>query len=276
MSGGSAGLGLAIAEQLLRAGYRVTIFGRDIDRLNQAADTLRSNTLQSGAIPNRELQNAQMTERVAAVAGDATDQADVKRLLDEHCSNFKQLDVLVNVVGKSDRGTIARLELDQVRRLFDANVVSTLVMSQVCLPAIREQGGSIVNIGSLASRVTPRYLGGYAIAKHALAALTRQMRLECESDGVHVGLVCPGPIAREGNGNRYEIDAAGDVPQEAAGPGGGAKLRQLTAEQVADCVLKCIRKRQVEVIVPSKTRIVMLLNSLVPSWADRLLSRNSA
>lgn len=261
VSGGSAGLGLAITRRLLREGYRVTVLGRDATRLAEA----KSGLIEQGIA----------SEQIHIVATDATSEADVGEAVASHLETLGPLDVLVNVVGRSDRGLIASLQADKLRELIEANVISTLVCSQAGLPSLKQQRGVIVNIGSLASRVAPGYLGGYVIAKHALAGLTRQMRMECLADGVHVGLICPGPIADESRqtDNRYGVDETTGVPASAAKPGGGAKVRSLTGDQVAGAVMQMIDHRTIEIVLPSKTRLLMAINAIWPSLADRILAK---
>ncbi|MFG0254392.1 MAG: SDR family NAD(P)-dependent oxidoreductase [Rhodopirellula sp. JB053] len=262
VSGGSSGLGLAIAQTLLAQGYSISILGRDAGRLDAAHEKL----VKTGADP----------QRVITVTADATSSQDTHKAVELHLKSFNQLDALVNVVGQSDRGRIEDLDVEKLRELFDANVISALQCSQACLPALRQTRGAIVNIGSLASRVAPRFLGGYVIVKHALAGMTRQMRMECEADGVHVGLVCPGPIAGKHAPNRYGVDEESNVPANAAAPGGGAKLRLLDPVDVAAAVVRCIEKREIEVIMPPKTRLLMGINAVSPKLADWILSKKSS
>lgn len=262
VSGGSSGLGLAIAQTLLAQGYSISILGRDAGRLDAAHEKL----VKTGADP----------QRVITVTADATSSQDTHKAVELHLKSFNQLDALVNVVGQSDRGRIEDLDVEKLRELFDANVISALQCSQACLPALRQTRGAIVNIGSLASRVAPRFLGGYVIVKHALAGMTRQMRMECEADGVHVGLVCPGPIAGKHAPNRYGVDEESNVPADAAAPGGGAKLRLLDPVDVAAAVVRCIEKREIEVIMPPKTRLLMGINAVSPKLADWILSKKSS
>ncbi|MEM6778019.1 MAG: SDR family NAD(P)-dependent oxidoreductase [Planctomycetota bacterium] len=252
VTGGSAGLGTVIAQKLDESGYRITISGRNAERLN-------------------ELAAVHPTWRT--FAGDATQSETAVALVQQHAEVFGGLDVLVNVVGQSDRGRVDALHVDRLRELFEANVVSTLVHCGAAMESLRASRGVIVNIGSLAGRVAPGYLGGYVAAKHALSGLTRQMRLELKDTGVHVGLICPGPIAREDAGQRYSVDEHDDIPSGASGPGGGAKLKGLSPESVADAVLQCIRERRIEVVMPWKVRLLMAIDAVSPALADRLLAR---
>lgn len=263
VSGGSSGLGLVVARTLLKRGYSVTILGRDGDRLTAAVREILLDT---------EIDRARLQICVA----DATSPADVQLAAVGHVNQFGRIDVLVNAVGRSDRGRIDALAPELLSDLFAANVITAMLCSQACLPSLRETGGVIVNIGSLASRVAPRYLGGYVIVKHALAGMTRQLRLECEAEGVHVGLVCPGPIASSRPPNRYGVDKSANLPKSAAQPGGGAKLKLLSPEAVAEAVLRCIDQREIEIILPGKTRFLMAIDAVSPRLADWILSKNSA
>ena len=123
-----------------------------------------------------------------------------------------RLDAIINCVGQSDRGLIENLTVDRLRELIDQNVIATLVCSQAAIPALEATHGSIVNIGSLAAKVSPRFLGGYAIAKHALAALTGQLRLELKPRGIQVSMVSPGPIRRNDQGSRYDDRVTEGMP----------------------------------------------------------------
>jgi uncharacterized protein len=257
VTGGTAGLGLVIARTLAERGYSVTISGRDSSRLLDGVARLQSTV--SGA-------------SIGSHCGDATSPIDASTMVADHVDRFGGLDVLVNVVGQSDRGRIDRLTVDRLRELIDVNVVASLVCAQAALPELTARKGTIVNIGSLASRVAPGYLGGYVIAKHALAGMTRQLRIECLESGVHVGLVCPGPIQRDDAGTRYTIDESAGIPASAAKPGGGAKIKGLPPEQVAAAVLRCIERREIEIVLPWKVRILLMLQTIAPRLADRWLS----
>lgn len=185
-------------------------------------------------------------------------------------TDWGRLDVLVNNVGVSDRGQIESLGRDRMIELIDANVTTTLLCCQAAMPMLESSGGCVVNVGSLAAKTAPRFLGGYAIAKHALAALSEQLRLEWRDRGIHVGIVCPGPIRREDAGTRYEI-ADDRVPHTATAPGGGAKLSGLPPERVAAAVLRCARKRLPVVVLPFRARLLFIVGEIFPRLGDWLL-----
>ncbi len=259
VTGGSAGLGLVIADVLLAARYDVIIVGRDLDRLAEAGRRL-TRTARTAGVRSQEM------------VADVTSEASVAAVFAKVRGDFGRLDVLVNCVGQSDRGRSESITRQRLIELCDANVTSALVCSQAALPMLKESGGVVVNIGSLASKVGARYLGGYCAAKHALAGLTQQMRLEWREYGVHVGLVSPGPIQRPDAGQRYAHSGA-DAPQSAQQPGGGAKLRGLPPERVARAVLQCIRQRRADIILPSHLRALVAVGHAFPALGDWLIRK---
>ncbi len=103
------------------------------------------------------------------------------------------------------------------------NVLVTHRVTRLCLPQLKKAKGCVVNIGSLASKVATPCLGGYAVSKSALSAYSQQLRMELRSDGVHVLMVCPGPIQRDDGGVRYNhLAEQRELAEQFRKPGGGA------------------------------------------------------
>ena len=256
VTGGSAGLGKVIAATLLSRGYRVLLVGRSESRLAEVESELTRDFRPSS---------------VSTFAADLTSIEDVRGLAERVRIQSDRLQVLVNVVGGSDRGFVEGLTRERLLELIDQNVTTALLCSQQLLPMLRESKGVIVNIGSLASKVSARYLGGYAPAKHALAAITQQMRLELRAEGVHVALVCPGPIRRNDAGQRYAERVDERLPDQASAPGGGTRVRGLPPERVAAAVMRCIERRCPEVILPGYLRVLVAIGHAFPTLGDWLL-----
>ena len=262
VTGGSAGLGFVIARKLLNVGYCVVIVGRDSDRLEDAMSRLDPEGVLCAS--------GGAKRRLHCFPCDLTDAAAVERIVADTLQTFERLDVLVNCVGASDRGVIEALEIDRAEFLFRQNVITALLCSQKSLHALEATGGVIVNIGSLASKVGARYIGAYSMAKHALAGMTQQLRLEMKSRGVHVSLVSPGPIRREDEGERYQKSMDG-LPAQAARPGGGTRVKGLQPERVADAVLDAIQRRKPDVVLPRFLRLLIMLGHASPRLGDWLL-----
>ncbi|MCG8651357.1 MAG: SDR family oxidoreductase [Pirellulales bacterium] len=256
VTGGSSGLGKVLAERFLRQRYRVMIVGRDSQRLHQACEDLAG----------RFGENT-----VAGVVADLTLRDEAAKLVGDVEDRFGRLDVLVNAVGISDRGLVEQLSPERLDEMVLQNVTTALLCSQAALPMLEAASGVIVNIGSLASKVGARYIGGYALAKHALAGMTQQMRLELRPRGVHVALVSPGPIRRADAGSRYDQRLDESLPAQAASPGGGTRLKGLDPQRVADSVWTCVRRRKPDVILPGRMRWLIALGHAFPRLGDWLL-----
>lgn len=257
ITGGTDGLGLAVARVFAKQGYRVAVVGRDSNKIDLAVDQLRS-------IAGRE-------EAILGHAADVTRGDEVTGMIDQIQSRFGRLDVLINCVGKSDRGLMENLTPDRVDELIKRNVHTALLCSQTALPLLESSQGVIVNIGSLAAKVGARYIGGYAIAKHAVAGMSQQLRLELAPRGVHVALVNPGPIRRPDAGSRYKRQVDSSLPSQAAEPGGGTRVKGLDPERVAEAVFQCVRRRRPDVVLPGYLRVLIAIGHAAPRIGDWLL-----
>ena len=148
----------------------------------------------------------------------------------------------------------------------------------------RTLGGHVVNIGSLAAKSAARWVGAYPVSKFAVAAYSQQLRLElgdrCSGDGcsghggLHVLLVCPGPVARKDQ-RLYPLEGLEDIPQSARRPGAGVKTKGIDAEWLAARVLRACERRQPELVVPAKARILFALSALWPRLGDWIVLRKT-
>ena len=254
VTGASAGLGLAISRNLAGRGAKVIMNARTMGPLQQAVDLLTGAGHQAFAVP-----------------GDITEQADVDRLAEEVRTRFGGLDFLCNCAGQSTRGAVLETTPESFRQLWETNFLGAVRMTRAFAPLLIERQGHLVNIGSLASKVAPRFYGGYPASKFAVAAYSQQLRLELGPQGLHVLLVCPGPIARTDNKPRYS--ATSDIPESAQQPGGGAKISSLDPDRLAEQILVACERRQLELIVPGKVRLLMAIAALSPKLGDWLLTK---
>src|SRR5690606_33997713 len=138
---------------------------------------------------------------------------------------------------------------------------SAVRVTRAALPHLLKSQGSVVLVGSLASKSASRFLGAYPATKFPLAAYAQQLRLELGTAGLHTLLVCPGPIRRTEAASRYAEQASG-LPASAAQPGGGVKLKGLDPARLAEQVIRSCETRQAELIMPGKAR---LLSCSLPS-----------
>ena len=257
ITGGSAGLGLAIAQALAERGARVVITARRQEPLDAAAADLRK-----------------IGATVLPIAGDVVWQEDVDRIATVVGSEFGRLDMLCNSAGRSTRGAVLDTSPEDFQQLLDVNFLATVRMTRALAPLLLASRGHVVNIGSLAAKVAAPYMGAYPASKFPLAAYSQQLRLELAPQGLHVLLVCPGPIARDDAGSRYIASTPG-VPAAAQAPGGGAKIKAIDPARLAGDVLKACERRRAELVVPAKARWLFAIAQLAPSWGDWLLRRST-
>jgi short-subunit dehydrogenase len=255
VTGGSAGLGRAVSAHWSAAGSRVVIVARHEAALQEVAKSLSGRDNPVHAIP-----------------ADVTQQTDVDHLFARVRDQFGRLDVLINCAGRSDRGAAAETTPAAFETLWQLNFLASVRCAQAAIPLLSRTNGHLVNIGSLASKIAGPYLGAYPASKFAVAAFSHQLRLEIPADDVHVLLVCPGPIARADAGTRYAEKTA-HLPASARKPGGGAKLKGIPSERLAQLIMKACERRQPELIVPGRARWLFGLSQLWPALGDKLIRR---
>lgn len=210
----------------------------------------------------------------AALTGDVTSQTDVDRIAGAVRAQFGQIDFLCNCAGQSTRKAVLDTTIEDFQQLWETNFLAAVRMTRAFADDLIDRHGHLVNIGSLASKVAPRFYGGYPASKFALAAYSQQLRLELGPRGLHVLLVCPGPLKRLEQSPRYDT-ADPNIPVSAQEPGGGARLKGIDPDQLAKWILTACEHRQEELIVPAKARILMALSAISPRWGDWLLKKST-
>ena len=185
ITGCSSGVGHAAAKLFRAAGFETFATARDPSTLEDLR-ALGCRTL--------KLDVTEEAARVAAVAA-------VER-------EFGAVGILVNNVGYGQYGPLEEISLDLLRLQFETNVFGGLRLSQLVLPAMRRKGfGRIVNVSSVAGRVSILGGGAYHASKFAVEALTDALRPEVEPFGIDVVNVLPGPIA-----THFEATLLKDIP----------------------------------------------------------------
>ncbi len=257
VTGGSSGLGRIIAETFAAAGAKLSIAALEAEAAEAAAERLR----QSGT-------------DALGVRTDITCQEDVDRLFDQTLRRFRRLDVLVNNAGRSMRGKLAETTPEEFRELMELNLIGMVRCTRAALPHLLERKGHLVNIGSLAAKSATRWVGAYPATKHAVAAYSQQLRLELGPLGLHVLLVCPGPIARK-DARLYPLEGLEDLPESARQPGAGVRVPPVAPERLARAILRACEKNWPELVIPGYARLLFAIAQVWPRLGDWLLLQNS-
>jgi len=182
ISGGTRGIGRAIAEAYLRDDASVVISGRDAAKGATAIDEIRA--------------DLGVGDRVRFVQSDAAVRADCDRLIDETVGAFGRVDILVNNAGgSSNNAPVAELTDEALDNALHLNLWSTFWCSRKALAhMIPQQWGRIINISSLEGKVGKPGLAIYVTSKHAVNGLTKSMAHEVGTMGITVNALCPGAI----------------------------------------------------------------------------------
>jgi NAD(P)-dependent dehydrogenase (short-subunit alcohol dehydrogenase family) len=178
VTGGSKGIGLAIARALLARDMQVVISARKADDLAAAA---------------RELGGG---DRLATVRADVRDPADADRLVRETVARFGGLDVLVNNAGVGRFSSVADMSPQDWQQVIETNLSGVFYCCHAALPELRRRGGGyIVNISSLAGKNAFKDGAAYCASKAGLNAFTEALMQEVRYDNIRVSYVMPGSVA---------------------------------------------------------------------------------
>lgn len=181
VTGGSRGIGLAIATALLESGANVVICGTAQSHLDAARRALRAGE-----------------SRLETVRADVRKRADVDRLIATAVNRFGGLDILINNAGVGIFGAVAELSDSDWQRMLDTNLTGVFYCCSAAIPELRKRsGGWIINISSLAGK-NP-FAGGaaYAASKAGLNMFSETLMQEVRHDGIRVSCIMPGSVSTE-------------------------------------------------------------------------------
>ncbi len=237
VTGGSRGLGLAIARVFGKHGAHLVLASRSGEQLQRAVGVLH----QEGAIAN--------PSTALTVVCDVTKPEDCARLVQETTQRYGRVDVLINCAGIINVAPFQDQPLSAFHEAMDANFFGSLHTIQAALPGMQERGsGSIVNIASIGGKIGVPHMLPYVASKFALVGFSEGLHAELSGTGVSVTTVCPGLMRTGSHGNakfggdsqaEYDWFSLGAMlPGASASAGSAAKqIYNATVDRVAEITI---------------------------------------
>ena len=243
VTGASSGIGEATSRELAARGAAVVLAARDEEKLEGLARRISA----SGG-------------RALAAKTDVTDAASVEAMVERAVGELGPLDILVNNAGLGLSGRVADLRAEDLRYVFEVNVLGPLNCVQAALGHMGP-GARIINVSSVIGRRAVPKVGGYCATKFALGALSDSLRVEIADRGITVTSVYPGTTltAFRENSRRTRDEKRGWRP------------KGVTPEKVAEKIADAAEKGPRDVFVTLPDRLYIAGTTLLPGLADRVL-----
>ncbi len=249
ITGASSGIGRAAALACAEAGYHVAGTARRAERLDSLRDEI-------AALPGEH-------GDFLALPGDVTAEDSMREAVSRTVAHFGRLDVLVANAGVGHRGAVAEADWDDLQTLLRTNIDGVLHSIRACVPAMRGSGGGhVITISSVSYNLVAPNAAIYSASKAFVSSLARSLRLELQRDNIRISDFILGRTDTEFNERRL---------------GAGARKRSsvpsMSAEQVAEAIVRTIQRPRNTVILRWIDRLIVLGNRLVPGLIGLFVKR---
>ena len=247
LTGGSRGLGLVIARQLVDEGAKLTLLARDAAELGRAEQELRG---RGGEI--------------LAIAGDVRVREDAARAVEQTVARFGQIDVLINDAGVIQTGPIEHMAVEDFDEALAVHLYGPLYTMLAATPHMKRQGGGrIVNISSIGGKISVPHLVPYCTSKFALVGLSDGMRAELAKDKIKVTTVCPGLMR---TGSHYNSKFKGQHEREFTWFSiiDSLPISSISAERAAGQIIEACRNGDAELVISMQAKELARLAPLLP------------
>jgi short-subunit dehydrogenase len=243
VTGASEGIGAAVAKLLLRRGALVSLTARSEEKLRAF-----------------EAENALITP------GDLTDEITRRAIVERTIQRFGRIDILINNAGVGLYAPGHSAPIEEARRMWELNFFAPLDLTQRVVPHMKQQRtGTIVNVGSIAGKMTLPWFTLYSASKYAIGSLTDGLRMELRAFGIHTMIVCPGYV-----NTGFQSNVLHGAPPAFSGP---VRKWAISAEQCAGDIVHGIERGKRTVVTPASGWLLILLERLFPNIVDRQLEK---
>jgi short-subunit dehydrogenase len=238
ITGASQGIGAACATEFARCGAKLSLAARSEDGLRSAGG------------PDALITPA-----------DITQETDRRTVVDRTLERYGAIDILINNAGIGLYRQSWDAPLEEVRQMMELNFFAVLGMTRLVAPHMRERhSGMVVNVGSIAGKMTLPWLTIYSASKYALGSLTEGLRMELRADGVRAMLVCPGYVL---TGFQKNVIAGQAPPKVLEG-----RRFAVTPAECAAAIRRGIERDARTVMTPPSGWLLVAAMRLFPSFVE--------
>ncbi|MGB7629466.1 MAG: SDR family oxidoreductase [Candidatus Deferrimicrobium sp.] len=252
ITGASSGIGEALAYHLAQAGAFLALAARNAERLETVAAECR-----------------RLGAKAASVPTDVSDEGQCKALVASALTTYGRIDALVNNAGFGVGARFANLpSLALFVDVLNTNFLGSVYCTYYALPHLKQTGGRIVAVSSLAAKVPLPYYSSYTASKYAMAGFFDVIRMELEDSGVSVTTVYPDFVATRFAAN---VRDAGGRPrgQDAR----SYSRKTMTAQECARLIVEAAAVRRREVTLSTRGRFVPWIKLLAPGVVDKIAKK---
>jgi short-subunit dehydrogenase len=248
ITGGSSGIGKALAVEFGSKGSKILITGRNKPELDLAV---------------KEISDRGIT--IYGFQADVSKEDDNKKMAAAAIEQFGTIDILINNAGISMRALFDEVDLEVVKKVMDINFYGVLYATKYCLGEIKKNKGSVIGISSIAGYRGLPGRTGYSASKFALNGFLEVLRTELLKTGVHVLTACPGFTASNIRKRSLTKDgsAQGDSPRN--------EEKMMTSEECARHIYNATVSRKRTLILTTQGKLAVFLNKWLPAFADKMV-----
>jgi short-subunit dehydrogenase len=198
-------------------------------------------------------------------AGDITDDQVRRDLVARTLAHFGSIDILINNAGMGMYSAAWNAPMEDARKLFELNFFAPLALTELVVPHMQERRrGMIVNISSIAGKITLPWFTLYSVSKFALGSLTDGLRMELKPYGVHAMTVWPGYVKTD-----FQAHALGTRPPHAIQQG---RRFAITADKCAQAIVRGVERDARSVVAPRIGRLLIAVSRLLPATVESRLA----
>jgi short-subunit dehydrogenase len=245
VTGASSGIGQRVAIDLAARGANVVGCSRSLEKLQDTANELKRYSPSS-----------------AVMVCDVSAPEQVKQMVERVLSQFGRIDILINNAGFGAYQSFAESSIDSIESMLRTNYLGTVYCTKEVLPSmIARRSGHIANISSVAGKIATPNMASYCATKFALMGLSESLYHELKPLGIHVSVICPGPVR-----TKFRLLFDDLAPNASA-------FVVLDAAAVSQAIVKAIETERFEVVMPRSLAFACFLKGLMPGLIRFLTAR---